>query len=483
MSIRRLVTFLTFLAIFAMAARISVDTDTWWHLRAGQWILENQAIPRVDSFSYTRVGEAWIYPGWLVEVPMYLIYKNFGAGGLNIWTAGMVCLTFIFLWSALVGGVFLRAFVLIISATSAGVYWSARPHLVTLLFAAIFIWILEDCRWRDSVNARRRLWWLPLLMILWVNSHGGFIIGFLLWGVYFIDAIIRWKIGILTTSNFKLLLLIGCLMIFGMGINPGGMSMLAYPFKTVQLRTLQGYIQEWQSPNFHDLAVQPFAWLIVVTLGIVGASHRRIALTDFLLYGGFVYMGLMAGRNIALFSLVAPLVIARHAEPLINELSTRLKIQLTISESSSQLNLVINWFILVIFGIIVFLKIIFVVPVSINQREFNKTLPVAATEYLKNHKPPGRLFNSYNWGGYLLYNLPDYPVFVDGRTDLYNDLIINEWLKVVQAREGWQEILDRWQINLILLEPDQPIISNLVRTGWKLLLKDGVAVLLQRPYD
>lgn len=197
---------------------------------------------------------------------------------------------------------------------------------------------------------------------------------------------------------------------------------------------MQGYIQEWQSPNFHDLAVQPFAWLIVVTLGIVGASHRRIALTDFLLYGGFVYMGLMAGRNIALFSLVAPLVIARHAEPLINELSTRLKIQLTISESSSQLNLVINWFILVIFGIIVFLKIIFVVPVSINQREFNKTLPVAATEYLKNHKPPGRLFNSYNWGGYLLYNLPDYPVFVDGRTDLYNDLIINEWLKVVQAR-------------------------------------------------
>ena len=81
---KRLVVCLTFLAVFAMAARISVDTDTWWHLRAGQWIVEHCAVPQQDPFSHTRLGERWQYPGWLVEVPMYAIYQAFGPGGLNL---------------------------------------------------------------------------------------------------------------------------------------------------------------------------------------------------------------------------------------------------------------------------------------------------------------------------------------------------------------------------------------------------------------
>lgn len=82
MTIRRLVFWITLLAVFAMAARISIDTDTWWHLRAGQWIVENRQVPQVDPFSYTREGQSWQYPGWLVEVPMYGIYLTLGPGGL-----------------------------------------------------------------------------------------------------------------------------------------------------------------------------------------------------------------------------------------------------------------------------------------------------------------------------------------------------------------------------------------------------------------
>ena len=481
MTTRRLVILLTFLAIFAMAARISVDTDTWWHLRAGQWILEHRALPSVDNFSYTRVGEPWLYPGWLVEVPMYLIYKYFGPGGLNIWTAVMVCLTFIFLWNAMSGGVFLRAFVLIFSAATAGIYWSARPQLITLLFAAIYIWILEGFRRRNALTNPRRLWWLPLLMILWANIHGGFIIGFLIWGVYFVDAIIRWKTGTITIGSLKSLLIIGCLMFMGVMINPGGASMLEYPLKTVQIKALQAYIQEWQSPNFHNLSVQPFAWLILTTLGVVGASRRRIAFSDFLLSAGFIYMGLMAGRNIALFALVAPLVITRHAEPLIGQLSNRFNLKLTTSASRNKLYQVLNWLIIIILGIVVLFKVSTIIPNSINQQEFKKILPVAAVEYLNIHQPPGRIFNSYNWGGYLLFKLPDYPVFVDGRTDLYSDLIINEWINVIQAGDGWQAILDKWKINLILIEPAHPIVCHLEREGWRLLFQDEVAVLYQRP--
>ena len=107
MSTQRLVTWITFLAIFAMSARVSVDSDTWWHLRAGQWIIEQRAVPQTDPFSYTRLGQPWEYPGWLVEVPMIWIYQALGPGGLNLWTAVMVTLAFTFVWRTLTGGAFL----------------------------------------------------------------------------------------------------------------------------------------------------------------------------------------------------------------------------------------------------------------------------------------------------------------------------------------------------------------------------------------
>ena len=164
-----------------MAARVSIDSDTWWHLRAGQWMVEHHTIPQVDPFSYTRVGAAWQYPGWLVEAPMYWVYQAFGAGGVNLWTAAMVTLAFTFVWRTLSGGPFLRAFILILAAVVSSVYWAARPYLVTFVLAAAFLWILEANRWERSPAALLRLGWLPILMVIWANSHGGFAVGFLLY--------------------------------------------------------------------------------------------------------------------------------------------------------------------------------------------------------------------------------------------------------------------------------------------------------------
>ncbi|MGD9093603.1 MAG: hypothetical protein PVF74_12205, partial [Anaerolineales bacterium] len=191
MTTERLVKWITFFAVFAMAARISVDTDTWWHLRAGAWILENGSVPQVDPFSYTRFGEPWQYPGWIVEIPMYAIFQTLGPGGLNLWTAFMVTFTFWFIWQTLSGGPFMRAFVIVLAAATAGVYWAARPYLVTFLLAAVYLWILEDYRWGRIKSRSIRMWLLPTLMVLWANSHGGFAVGFLIWGVYFV-----WELGV-----------------------------------------------------------------------------------------------------------------------------------------------------------------------------------------------------------------------------------------------------------------------------------------------
>jgi len=483
--IPRLVTVITFLAVFAMAARISVDTDTWWHLRAGQWIWEHHAVPYVDPFSYTRLGAAWQYPGWIVEVPMYWIYRLLGPGGLNLWTAAMVTLAFAFVWRTLSGGTFLRAFVMILAVAASGVYWAARPYLMTFLLAAITLWILEDYRGRGYPSEYRRIWWLPVLMALWANSHGGFAVGFILLGVYFVgcfNLVINGSRISITYSRTALRTLVPVILvsILAVCLNPYGPVMLLYPFKTVGIGALQDYIQEWQSPNFHSISVQPFAWLLLLTLGAVGVSRRRISLIDLLLVSGFFYMGLLAGRNVALFSLVAPMVITRHLAPVTAGLGWRFRLRSLpvglVPRGIALTNLLIVGLVLAAVGF----KVALVYPLPANEEAFRKGLPVGAVEYLRETKPPERLFNSYNWGAYLLWALPEYPVFVDGRTDLYNDEVIGEWLRVARAEEGWQEVLEQWDVRLILLEPSTPLVYRLEVSGWKKLYSDEVAVVYGR---
>jgi hypothetical protein len=486
LSLSRLLFWITMLAIFAMAARISVDSDTWWHLRAGQWIVEHRAVLQTDLFSYTRWGEPWQYPGWLVEAPMYLVYRAFGPGGLNMWTALMVAVSFACLWQALSGGLFLRAFALIFGATASAVYWAARPYLVTFLFSAVFLWILEDLRWRPGQKSAKRLFALPVLMLLWTNSHGGFAVGFLIWGVYFADLVVRSGLSYLSHQEppdlkaLSRMLLVGVLMIVAVCLNPAGPGLLAYPFKTVNMGVLKDFIQEWQSPDFHALSVQPFLWLLLATIAAIGASSRRLALTDFLLLAGFTYLSLLAQRNIALFSLVAPLVLTRHAQDVLSGLSWFQRTRFDTSFSNRSQG-VMNVAILAVLGLGVLAKLSLVFPQAINADYFEETFPVEAVAYLRKEQPAGRIFNSYNWGGFLLWHLPEYPVFIDGRTDLYDGPIMTQWVQVMRAQEGWQTILEQYDARIILVERDTPLLEALENSpNWRLTYQDALAVIYQR---
>ena len=472
-----------------MAARISVDTDTWWHLRAGQWIVENRQILREDVFSYTRAGASWEYPGWLVEVPLYLLYHLAGPGGLNLWTALMVTVTFAFVWQTLSGGPFLKAFAVVLAAAAAGVYWAARPYLVTFLLAAVTLWILEKYRWRRGVDSGKMVYWLPVLMVVWVNSHGGFLVGFMIWGIYWISelGLIVWEIWFKKQRPSDIrsfgtpLLWAGLLMLITVCVNPYGPSMLMYPFKTVSIGVLRDYIQEWQAPEFHSISVQPFAWLMLLTFGAVGASRQKLAFIDFALVGLFFYMGLLAGRNVALFSIVAPMVLTRHAAPVIDSLTSTLGIHTAATATPGRRSAMLNIVILVVLIATVVFKVALVYPEKINVDAFKGYLPMGAVEYLNSSQPEGRLFNPYNWGGYLLWGLPRYPVFVDGRTDLYNDEIINKWLSVVRVEDGWQDILEEYGINLVLIEPRSTLDRTLaLDPAWAPIYQDAISILYQR---
>lgn len=488
MSTQKLVIWLAFLAIFAMAVKPAMDSDSWWHLRAGDWILSHHSVPRVDIFSYTRAGEAWEYPGWLVQAPMVLIYRILGPGGLNLWTAAMVTLTFGFVWKTMNGGPFFRAFVVVLAAAASGVYWAARPYLVTFVLAAVFLFLLEKYRREPVSGGWKNLAWLPVLMVVWANSHGGFATGFILVGIYGAAETARliglrtspaslWKTG--EVRRLLDLAAAGLLLAAAVCVNPHGPAMLLYPFKTVSIGALGEFIQEWQSPDLQVGGSQPFIWLILALLGALGVSQRRMALVDFLLIAVFLYMAFLAWRNVALFAVVAPMVITRHLEPALDELGSRMGYRPE-AGAPTRFQLRLNQALLGVFIIAVAARAAVDFSPERNREVFRATLPVDAVEYIKAHDLPGRIFNSYNWGAYLLWELPAQPVFIDGRTDLYNDEIIAEWLKIVRAEPGWQTAMDAWGVQTVLVEPSLPLAGQLTAEGWREVYRDSVSVVIIR---
>jgi hypothetical protein len=485
MSFRSLVIAITFLAIFAMATRFAVDTDTWWHLRTGEQIAQQGSIPTVDQWSYTRQGQPWSYPSsaWLSELQLYFIYSAAGASGLGLWTAAMVTLAFAFVYLAMSGPPLLRSFILVLAVAVSGIYWAARPYMLSFVLAAAFLWVLEDNRW----GRRDRLVWLLPLMVLWVNSHPGFGIGMLLLAVYVGEKAVLWltnlirrerKAGKANWNALRHLLLIGLGLLVAASLNPAGPAVLAYPFETVSIGELRDYIQEWQSPNFHILQAQPFAWMMLLALAILGASVRRVVLSDVFLIAGLGYMSMLAVRNVPLFALAGAIVISRYAAPLLEDATVYFRIKGSMPATAPWQ----AWFnagIVAFLALAVFARLASIWPADNDLASFTK-LPSGAVAYLRENQPEGRLFNSYNWGGYLTWALREYPVYIDGRTDLYAGGLLAEWIATVSAEDGWQATLDNWDVRLVLLEPSWALAKLLPYEGWQLLYEDDHSVLYGR---
>ena len=486
-AVARLAFTLTLVGVFAMAARFVLDGDTFWHLRAGAWIWEHRALPWVDRFSYTRFGHPWHYPGWPVELLMLALYRLGGLPWLFLWMALTVTAAYAALWPVLEGGPWLRAGVVLLSAAAAGLYWAARPYLVTFLGAALFLWALEGYR---LGRGARRLAVLPLWMLFWVNSHGGFFMGFALWGAYVVPAWARWLWKRISYSQHstpttpKKLLPLKPLHLTGLGIlaaslmNPYGPEMLAYPFKTFGMRTLR-QIAEWQSPDFHQVQTWPFLVMVLLLWVALGLSRRPLVGEHALLLLGLGGLAFLAVRNVALFALGAALPLARHAAdalaPAQDWLSRRFP-----RRKPPRPRPALNAALLAALLLLALLRGAMLWNTPALDEALREAFPVDAVAYLKAHRPPGRLFNSYNMGAYLIWALPEYPVFVDGRTDLYGDEILGQWFQVVRADPGWQRVLARWDVHTVLIEPDLPLARVLPHEGWEEVYQDKSSVILVR---
>jgi hypothetical protein len=254
------------------------------------------------------------------------------------------------------------------------------------------------------------------------------------------------------------------------------------PFTTVKRTAEQLFIAEWQSPDFHMAYLLPFLVMIGLALAATGGARKRLRLYELLLVAGFGALGLYAIRNIFFFVIVTPAVLSQSLDSLLGEWQEKLDLNITLDfdKPPTRIQSALNWALLAVFALVVGMRVSTFLSTEANWELISERFPVAAVEYVQTAQPEGQLFNAYNYGGYCIWALPEYPVFVDGRADLHGDEIILEWYRTVKLTGDWQGELEYWDVGVVLLEPSQPLAAKLVEMGWRVGYEDELAVVLLR---
>jgi len=460
--------------VFALAVRQSayIDPDLWWHLQAGQDIVQSQSIPKVDIYSFTKAGSEWVAHEWLSEVVMYAIYRLSGWGGLLFIFSALITITLYLTYRRSEGQPYVAALSILLAAASSSPLFGIRPQMITLLLAAIFIGMLT----RYAADGQsRRLWWMVPLMVVWVNLHAGYALGLALIGLYIVSLALDRK--------WNLVPRLGLIMIAATALvplNPNGFRMFSYPFETLTSPSMAAFIEEWASPDFHKLMFLPLALLLFVLLAALALSARRPTAGELFLLLMTGFGALRSARHIPIFALIAAPILARHVW---NIMLARgwdqrlMRPEVPAAGFALIFNLV---FLLAPASLGVFRVAHFVA----NQPAYEaKNYPQAAVNFLAEKQLPGPIYNRYGWGGYLIRRLhPNYPVYIDGRADVYGDSFMTETLHTYDGHTNWRKPLERLGVRTVIIAPSAPL-SSLLREddSWTKVYEDRQAVIFTRP--
>jgi hypothetical protein len=257
----------------------------------------------------------------------------------------------------------------------------------------------------------------------------------------------------------------------------------------VGVQVLQQSIQEWASPDFHELFQQPYLWLLLALLVSFGLSGRRVDGTDLLVVIWFGALGLVARRNFGPFALAAAPVLSRYLWAAFRSFKEPAWADPggwgpgpdnpLVHRRRPTWQKVINLILVGLFGLAAMVKLWIVTYPDLVNANSALANPVGAVKYLNQQGAEGRIFNEYNWGGYIIWSDAKLKVFVDGRTDLFGDTIIGEWMQIVQAEDDWAGKLDQWKVDWVLVDINRPLVSALPVSHWEKVYSDDHSVLFQ----
>jgi len=480
------------LTLTPIAVKLLGDAGIGWHIRTGQQILATHAIPRVDSFSSTMQGKPWFAWEWLYDLAVGELEATLGLNGVVWVTSVVIAAVFAWMFRLLMirGTNMLAALVLTLLAISASmIHFLARPHVVSWLLTLVYFAVLADAERGATRSSHRRMWILPVLMLLWVNLHGGFIVGFVLLAIFWLAAVWEWWTttdGVIEKAVQKIeaarrvraLAVAGLCSAVASLLNPYGWRLHAHIYSYLTNRFLMDHIEEFQSPNFHGVAQKCFAVLVLITLAALAMRGRKARVSGALVILFAVYSGLYASRSIPVSSVLLAMVVG----PLFrSELPGA-----GFFQRMAGIEMRLRWHIWPALAALATLLIAMnggrVGSSPIMDAHFDpQRMPVIAVNYIEQHGIHGPILSTDYWGGYLIYRLgPENLVVVDDRHDLYGEEFLKSYLKMFRVERGWKEFLEGHEYSCVVLPRNSALANTLIASGWREIYGDGVASVFEK---
>ncbi len=464
-----------------------LDPDFGWHIRMGQLIL-SKGIPATDPFSYTMPSYPFVAHEWLTDILFVRLLSVIGYAGLAVVFTLIVLGAALLQWRALSKQqgqfVFIPFFLTLMAL---GIFFGVRPQVISWFFFSLILFIV-----RDLGHFRKWRLWLPLVFLVWANLHGGFPVGIgtlLVATVYWAITwnrpyVLHWattrdrpynvlhraktwfrpyknKFSVFSTS-VVFLLCVGATF-----ITPYGWRTWWEVWMTMGDGSLRWNILEWM-PAIVILYFS-FWTFFVFSIFFVIRYIKKFTFLEIFLYFGFLAAALSSVRHIPLWVIIA-LPMTTQGLFFLHQEAAR------IQYGSIRLVKALKGFFIIIFVISVLELLPAMLPVSGQ----NAVYPEKAVDYLNLHLPKGQVFSSYDWGGYLIWKLPEKKVFVDGRMPSWrwkahipgeSDYAFDEYQKFLTGELSFRSIISKYGISTLLLPIERKDDQSLL--GWQMTRFDN----------
>jgi hypothetical protein len=454
-------------ATFTVVRGFSVDPDMWWHIRTGELILSTHHWATADPYSYTAAGAPWMSCEWLGDVVFAVVYRLGGLRGLEVLLVVLASAVMLALYGFATlrsgnckAGFVVSGVLLVLAAAS----FNLRPQMLGYLFLILTLIALELFR----QGKQRTVWLLPMLFLLWVNTHGSWIVGLATVALYFGAGLVSFQIGSLearrwTNSERLRLEIVFLLSLAAIPITPYGARLAAYPFTVASTLPISvANILEWQVMPFNLGGGKLFLALVLGFFLAQVAFRFSWRLAELLLFLFGTALACMHIRFLLLFvPFFAPLAATMLARclPAYNKQKDQYLLNLALMA-----------------GVVIAMAHYFPSKADM-EKKVAAQFPVQALEYMRLHSVPGLLFNSYGFGGYMIE--AGYKTFIDGRSELFEQTgVLGDYVHITFLRPGALQVLGGYGIQSCLVQRDEPFSTLLASSpDWKRVYSDQLSAL------
>jgi hypothetical protein len=461
------------LAVLTVRGRFD-DPDMWWHMKMGQIIWTTHTIPTHDIFSYTTGHYASVPQEWLGEVTIYLAYLIGGYGGLMLWlclfAAALFVAEYVLCW--VYGGNLKVAFVgalMVWLFSTIGL--SIRPQMIGYLLLVVELFLIHLGRTRSP----RWFLGLPVLFALWINCHGSFFLGIIVAGIFLVSSFFHFQAGALIAPRWdagaRRMLLVALVLSAGaLFLNPDGIHQVIYPLDTMLHQKIQlANVQEWQPIAMTDPRGMGLLLVLLGSFLTVILGRSELFFDELLMMGAATWLGVSHRRTLFAFGILVAPILCRQIAGLWENYEP--------DKDPHWLNSIMMAAALLVASL--------AFPSAQDLRMQTEIFsPVKAVAYIRSHHLAGPMLNDYVFGGYLIWAAPDYPVFIDGRGDVFEwSGVLGEYGQWATVQQDPRILLRKYNINFCLLSAGSPIDQALMLLpDWKEVYSDANAVIFVRSH-